>query len=139
MTQINAYLNLDGNCREVMSFYHECLGGELDLQTVAGSALEAECAEAMKDKILHASLTKDALLLMGSDMIGPDGYHKGTDIALSLNCSSDEEIKRFFTKLSAGGKILHELHVSFWGATFGVFNDKFGIRWMLNYDPKQKS
>ncbi len=138
MTQINAYLNFNGNCREVMEFYKTCLGGELLLQTIGGSPVEGQCPAGMKDQLLHASLTKGEIILMGSDMIGPDGFSKGNNISLSLNCSSEEEINSFFSKLSAGGKIIDPLKEQFWGATFGVFNDKFGIRWMLNYDKKQK-
>ena len=136
MTQINTYITFSGNCREAMTFYHECLGGDLDLQPIGGSPVEAECPTAMRDHILHAALTKDALLLMGSDMVGPEGYVKGNNVALSLTCRSEEEINRFFSKLSEGGKIIHPLRVEFWGATFGVFTDKFGIRWMLSYDKK---
>jgi PhnB protein len=134
MTQINAYLNFDGNCREAMNFYKECLGGELTLQTVEGSPVEAQCPAAMKHQILHSSLVKNGLVIMGSDMSGPEGITKGNNIALSLNCSSEEEINSFFSNLSAGGKIIDPLRQQFWGALFGVFNDKFGIRWMLNYD-----
>jgi PhnB protein len=137
MTQINAYINFDGNCREVMTFYKECLGGELNMQTVEGSPIEAQCPASMKQQILHASLMKDDLVIMGSDMQEPGGFTKGNNIALSLSCSSDEEIKTFFSKLSEGGKISHNLMQSFWGATFGVLTDKYGIRWMLNYDKNQ--
>jgi PhnB protein len=139
MTQINAYINFDGNCREAMKFYKDCLGGELALQTVEGSPIEAQCPAEIKHQILHASLMKDGLVLMGSDMQGPEGFIKGNSIALSLSCSSEEEIKTFFTNLSKGGVISHELMQSFWGATFGVLTDKFGIRWMLNYDKNQEA
>jgi PhnB protein len=138
MTQINAYLNFNGNCREAMNFYKECLGGELALQTVGGSPIEAQCPAAMKNQVLHASLINDALLLMGSDMTGPEGFIKGNTMALSLNCSTEEEINTFFSNLSRDGKIIHPLRVEFWGAIFGVFTDKFGIRWMLNYDKTAK-
>lgn len=137
MTHINAYLNFDGNCREAMNYYKDCLGGELALQTVEGSPIEAQCPSGIKHHILHASLMKDGLVLMGSDMQGPEGFVKGNSIALSLNCSSDEEINTFFKNLSEGGKIVHNLNQSFWGATFGVVTDKFEVRWMLNYDKKQ--
>lgn len=140
MTQINAYLNFNGNCREAMSFYKECLGGELSMQTVEGSPIEAQCPSAIKHQILHATLAKDELVLMGSDMQEPgDDFTKGNNIALSLNCSSDEEIKTFFSNLSEGGKISHALKEEFWGATFGVLTDKYGIRWMLNYDKNLKA
>ena len=75
---------------------------------------------------------------MGSDMVGPDGYIIGFSIALSLNCSSEDEISRFYTNLSEGGKIIDPLKVQFWGAMFGVISDKYGIRWMLMYDKNQQ-
>ena len=75
---------------------------------------------------------------MGSDMNAPGGYVKGNNISLSLICSSDDEINSFFKNLSAGGKIIDPLGVKFWGAVFGVLDDKYGIRWMLNYDKNQK-
>ena len=46
---------------------------------------------------------------------------------LCMNCSSAEEINSFFNNLSSDGKIIEPLHQSFWGATFGVITDKFGI------------
>ena len=134
MTHINAYINFDGNCREAMTFYKDCLGGELTLQTVEGTPMEAQSPPAMKQKILHASLAKGPLLLMGSDMAGPEGFVKGNHIALSLNCSSEEEIHQFFNALAAGGQVMHTISQQFWGGLFGVLTDRFGTRWMLNYD-----
>ena len=138
MTQINAYVNFSGNCREAMTFYKECLEGELTLQTVEGSPIEAQCPAAMKHQILHSTLMKDgSLLLMGSDMAGPEGITNGNNIALSVNCSSEKEINEFFSRLSDSGKIIDPLKEQFWGAIFGVLTDKFGIRWMFNYDKSQ--
>jgi PhnB protein len=56
-----------------------------------------------------------------------------------LNCNNEDEIKTYFSKLSAGGKISHPLKDEFWGSTFGMFTDKFGKVWMLNYEKKQSS
>lgn len=134
MAQINAYLNFNGNCREAMTFYKKCLGGELTVQTVEGSPIEFQCPPSMKHQVLHASLLKGNLVLMASDMIEPEGFIKGNTISLSLNCKSEREIKTFFARLSAGGRITHPLEKQFWGATFGVLTDKYGIKWMLNYD-----
>jgi len=137
MTNINAYIAFNGKCRDAMTFYKECLGGELTIQTFEESPMGAATPEAMKKQVLHASLAKGSLLLMGSDMVGPGGYVKGNDIALSLNCSSEEEINALYAGLGEGGKILDVLKVQFWGAMFGVVEDKFGIRWMLHYDENQ--
>jgi PhnB protein len=134
MTQINGYLNFNGNCREAMNFYRDCIGGELQLKTIAGSPIEAQCPTTMKDSILHSVLVKEDLVLMASDCIGPDGYTEGNNFSLCLNCSSEEEINKFYSSLSDGGEIIDPLKKQFWGSLFGVFTDKYGIRWMLNYD-----
>ncbi len=135
MTQINAYLTFDGNCREAMNFYKECLGGELVLNTVAGSAMEASCKPEHKDLIMHATLTNGGLLLMASDnLMSAERLTIGNDVTLSLNCSSDKEINTYFSKLAEGGEIEMPLMTQFWGATFGMLKDKYGKSWMLNYD-----
>ena len=138
MTQINAYLNFDNQCKEAMTFYKECLGGELTLQTIGDSPMGATCPEAMKAQILHATLINNGVVLMGSDMKGPDGFIQGSSMSLALNCSSEEEINKFYSSLSAGGKIMEPLKEQFWGALFAAFTDKFGVRWMLNYDKNKK-
>jgi PhnB protein len=134
MTQINPYLNFNGNCREVMTFYQDCLAADLTLQTIEGSPLEDQCPAAMKKQILHAVLQKGSVLLMASDMIGPDGFNKGNNFSLSLNCSTEDEIETIFANLSQGGQVTHPLAKQFWGGTFGVLTDKYGIKWILNYD-----
>ncbi len=138
MTQINSYLTFSGNCREAMNFYKECLGGELSLQTIGESPLANKLPAKMKECILHSTLTNDGLVLMGSDMVGDNGLTKGNAVSLMLNCSSEEEIKTCFEKLSAGGKKDHPLENSFWGALFGDLTDKFGNHWLLHFDKNSK-
>lgn len=136
MTQINSYLTFSGNCREAMTFYKECLGGELNFQTIGQSPLSHKMPKQMKDCILHSTLTKDALVLMGSDMVGEKGLVKGNTVSLSLNCTSEKEIKTCYAKLSEGGSADHVLEDSFWGAIFGDLTDKFGNHWILNFNKK---
>ena len=138
MTQINAYVGFNGKCSEAMTFYKECLGGDLFKQTVGESPMKDQCPAGSENDILHSSLTRNNIvMLMGTDMTGPEGYNKGNNIALSLNCSSEEEINTFFSNLSQGGKIIDDLKTQFWGAVFGVVKDKFDITWMFNYDKSQ--
>jgi len=138
-TQINAYVGFNGNCTEAMNFYKECLGGELMLQKIADSPIADQFPETMRNQILHSSLMKNGtLLLMATDCVAPGGFQHGNNVALSLNCSSEEEINTFYSKLSEGGKIIDSLKQQFWAAISGVFDDKFGIRWMLNYDKNQQ-
>ena len=136
-TTINAYVGFNGKCREAMTFYKECLGGELTLQTVEGTPMEAQCPASMKHHILHAALTKGSLVLMGTDMVHKEHVH-GNNVSLSVNCSSRAEIESFFRALQAGGEVLDPLADRFWGAIFGTVVDKYGIRWMFNFDKNQQ-
>ena len=138
MTQINSYLTFSGNCREAMNFYKECLGGELVLQTIGESPLADKMPAKMKDCILHSSLEKGALILMGTDCVPEGGLIKGNAVSLILNCSSEEEIRSYYEKLSANGKKTHPLEDTFWGALFGGLTDKYGNHWLLNYSKEQK-
>ena len=137
MTQANVYINFHGNCREAMSFYKECLNGELNLQTIEGSPIENQCPASMKNQIMHSTLTKGGIVIMATDMTGPDGFQQGNNISVMLNCSSEDEINNYFSKLSEGGKVIDPLGVKFWGGMFGVITDKFGICWMFHYDKNQ--
>ena len=136
MTVINSYLTFNGNCREAMTFYKACLGGELVFQTIGESPMADKMPAQMKEYILHSTLTKGQLILMGSDMVGDKGLTKGNSVSLSLNCSSEEEIKKCYANLSKDGEATHPLENTFWGALFGDLTDKFGNHWLLNYDKK---
>jgi PhnB protein len=138
MTQINSYLTFSGNCRAAMTFYKDCLGGELNFQTIGESPMADKLPEQMKNCILHSTLIKGNLVLMGSDMVPESGLIKGNAVSLSLNCSSEDEIKKCYEKLSLGGEATHPLENTFWGALFGDLTDKFGNHWLLNYEKNQK-
>ncbi len=131
-TQLIPYLNFNGQCREAMTFYQQCLGGELELQKIAESPMAAQMPSEMGAQILHSSLINAGITLMGSDCLGK-ALAQGNNVKLCLNCESEEQINSFFSKLSEGGNIQMQLHQSFWGATFGEVTDKFGLNWMLNY------
>lgn len=134
MAQIHSYLTFNGNCREAMLFYQKCLGGKLVLQTIGDSPLAKHMPVKMKEFILHSTLTKEELILMGSDMVAETGLIKGNAVSLSVNCRSEKEIRSFYKKLSAGGNADHPLENTFWGALFGDLTDKYGNHWLLNFD-----
>ncbi len=76
---------------------------------------------------------------MGAAMAGPEGFGKSNNIALSVNCSSEEEINSFFTKLAVGGNIINPLKPQFRGAIFVVVTNNFRVQWMFNYDRNRQS
>ncbi len=134
MTLLNPYLTFNGNCREAMTFYKECLGGELTFQTIGESPMADQMSSQMKDAILHSSLINGTLILMASDCVPDNGLMKGNSVSLCLNFTNEAEIRTCYALLSVGGKPTHPLENTFWGALFGGLTDKFGNHWLLNFD-----
>lgn len=130
---ISTYLTFGGNCREAMTFYQACLGGELSFQTVGESPLSSQLPDQMKHCILHARLTTNKLVLTGSDLVGEQGLLRGNAVSMMLNCASEDDTRAIYEKLSEEGKQSHPLEHTFWGALFGDLTDKFGNHWLLNF------
>ncbi len=138
MKRIDAYLFFEKECREAMTFYQECLGGDLSLMPIGESAAGDQMPPEKKDLIMHSSLTNGGVVLLAADNCMGGPLEKGKTMALTLNCSSDEELHNIYNKLSAGGKATHTPRVEFWGDTFGMLTDKFGVDWMLSYRPQDQ-
>jgi len=134
--QIQSYLTFNGNCRDAMNFYKSCLGGDLTFQTVGESPLSDHMPPQMKESILHATLTRGAMVLMGSDMVPQSGLVKGNAVSLSLQCTSEADIRDIYQQLSDGGHADHPIELSFWGALFGDLTDRYGNHWLLIYEKK---
>jgi len=137
MTKINAYLHFDGTCREAMEFYRSSIGGELKLMTIGESPMAARMPAAMHKKILHALLVADGFTLMASDMMGPEGIQRGNSVSLSLVSGDRQELETAFAKLSAGGKVTHQLQDEFFGL-HGALTDRYGIDWMFTFEDQKR-
>jgi PhnB protein len=131
MKFINPYLNFDGNTREAMQFYARVLGGELEVQSF-GDVGMADKPE-LKDRTMHASLTKGEIVIMASDTMPGMNFAPGNNVWININCESDEEIERLFKAMGEGGTVVMPLAEQFWGAKFGMLNDKYGMHWMFNF------
>ena len=90
MKQLNTYLTFNGNCKDAMTFYKECLGGELVLQTIGESPMAEKMPPQMKEYILHSSLTNGGFVIMATDCVPEQGLIKGNSVSLCLNFSSEE-------------------------------------------------
>jgi len=134
MKEITAYLHFNGNAREALTFYKECLGGELFFTTVEESAMASQMPVEIHGHIMHSVLKIGSLTIYGSDMVRPKGVTIGNHMSLFINCISQDEINRFYANLVRDGKPGQPLTEAFWGSIYGDLDDKFGINWMLNYD-----
>ncbi|OPB89246.1 VOC family protein [Elizabethkingia ursingii] len=146
MAQINVYLNFEGNCLEAFEFYKSVFGGEFPYVGKFSDmppSDEYPVNETDKNKIMHIALPiSQETILMGSDVTDntcKEGkFVKGNNIQLSVNTGSREEAEKIFNGISAGGQVTMPLQDTFWGAYFGMWTDKFGISWMVNYDDPAK-
>lgn len=133
MTQIHSYLTFNGNCLEAMRFYQACLGGELTLQTLGMSPFAAGMPDRMKSCIVQATLKQGAIVIMASDMVGENGLKSGNSVSMFINCSSEEEMRGYFQRLSEDGRSVYPIAKTHWDALFGQLTDKYGNSWLLSY------
>ena len=141
MATINPYINFNGNAEEAFTFYKSVFGGEFTRVARFKDMASAEfpVAENDAEKIMHIALPIGPNTLMGNDVPESMGRTNENEnrSKISINCESKEEVDRIFNGLSAGGNIEMPIGDSTWGSYFAMFRDKYGIEWMVNFDPKQ--
>jgi len=144
MAAVNPYLTFHGQCEAAFKFYESAFGTIVPFWSRFGDMPAQEgmppLADEYKNQIMHVSLPISAeTVIMGSDSLpGMGEYKNGNDFSVAIKAESKDEAKNLFEKLSEGGKVTMELQDTFWGAYFGMWEDKFGIQWMINYDDPEK-
>jgi PhnB protein len=132
-----------GNTEEAMNFYKSVFGGEFESFMRYSDVPGGEKMQAHNQKkIMHAALpisggqmimATDTLESMERNVVFGNNYH------ISLEAENEAEVDKIFAALSAGGTVEVPLNKTFWGAYFGMFADKFGVQWMINYTYPKKS
>lgn len=137
---LNIYLTFDGNCRDAFEFYRSVFGGDFAAYpTFADAPPDMPVADEQKDRIMHVSLPVGDGVLMGSDTSAfAPPLSVGNNFSISIVAESRAHCDEMFAKLSAGGSISMELQETFWGSYYGMWTDRFGINWMVNYDLAQE-
>jgi PhnB protein len=134
---LTAYITLNGNTEEAFNFYKTALGAEIvNIQRFSDTPQGGQMSDADKQKIMHVALEgPNGIKLMGSDYIDFMGepFVAGNNFSLSLHPDSEELSDKLFNNLSAGGTIIVPMAKAPWGDYFGMFVDKFGIKWMVNH------
>jgi PhnB protein len=130
--EISTYLLFDGQCEAAFKFYAECLGGKIEAMLPhAGTPAEASVPPEMRNKILHARLTVDGQVLMGSDC-PPGRYDVPKGFSVSLQVKDPAEAERIFHALAENGQVKMPIQKTFWASRFGMAVDRFGTPWMIN-------
>jgi len=139
MAQINPYINFNGNAEEAFNFYRSVFGGEFAkiMRFKDMSGPEFPVAENEADKIMYIALPIGQNILMANDVPESMGRTNENEnrSKISISAESREEADKLFSGLSAGGQIEMPMADSPWGSYFGMFRDKYGIEWMVDFDP----
>jgi PhnB protein len=137
MATINPHINFNGNAEEAFNFYKSVFGGEIAtiVRLKDLSSPEFPVAENDANKIMHIALPIGKNSLMGNDVPESMGRVNENEnrSKIVISAESREEADKLFSGLSAGGSIEVPIGDSPWGSYFGMFRDKFGIEWMVDF------
>jgi PhnB protein len=141
MAHINPHINFNGNAEEAFNFYKSVFSGEFEkvIRFKDISSPEYPVAENEANKIMHIALPIGKSILMANDVpeiLGRTNENENRS-KIVITAGSKEEADKIFNGLSAGGQIEMPIADSPWGSYFGMFRDKYGIEWMVDFNPKK--
>ena len=140
MARVSTYLNFPRCTEEAFGFYRSVFGGDFngpmhrfgDMPPAEG---QPPLAEADRQLVLHVELPiLGGHVLMGTDAPESMGFtvKPGNQVNINLEPDTRAEADRLFNGLSAVGVVEMAMQDMFWGAYFGSFADRFGVRWMID-------
>lgn len=142
MALINVHLNYNGNAEEAFTFYKSVFGGEFTKITRLKDLESPDFPVDEKDanKIMHIALPIGNNTLMANDVPSFMGLvnEQENRSKIAVSAESKEEADKLFNGLSAGGTVEMPIQDSPWGSYFGMFRDKYGIEWMIDFDSNSK-
>ncbi len=124
MLSCTPFLLFDGNCAEAMTFYHQCLGGELTLTKLGDTPMKDMFPPEKHNRLINANLKS--------------GAKQGDTYAIFVIGEGYDELKAVFDKLAEGAKKdrFQELHDLPFG-TYGQFYDRYGVHWIFKGEKKE--
>lgn len=142
MATINPYINFNGNAEEAFNFYKSVFGGEFKeivrFKDIASDEFPVPEKEA--NKIMRIVLPIGSNVLIANDV--PESLGRVSEdenrSKIAITADSQEEAEKLFNGLSSGGTVEMPMGESPWGSNFAMFRDKYGIEWIVEYNPDNK-
>lgn len=143
MPTIHPYINFNGNAEEAFTFYQSVFGGEITViarfKDMAGPEFSVPENEANKVLRIVLPIGKNTLIANDVPEIMGRVNENENRSKISIDAESREEADRIFNGLSEGGSVEMPMANSPWDSYFGMFRDKFGIEWTVEFDPRKNS
>jgi PhnB protein len=140
MRTINHWINFNGNAEEAFTFYKSVFGGEFTkvvrFKDLASAEFPVAENEANKIMTIALPIGKHNVLLANDvpEFMGRVNENENRS-KIVVSAESTEEADQIFNGLSAGGDVEGPIGDSPWGTYAGMFRDKFGIEWIVEFDP----
>jgi PhnB protein len=140
MRTINPWINFNGNAEEAFTFYKSVFGGEftkvIRFKDLASAEFQVDEKEANKIMTIALPIGKHNVLMANDvpEFMGPVNESENRS-KIVVSAESKDEADQVFNGLSAGGDIEGPIGDSPWGTYAGMFRDKYGIEWMVEFDP----
>ena len=140
MKAINPWINFNGNAEEAFIFYKSVFGGEftkvIRFKDLASAEFPVAEKEANKIMTIALPLGKHNMLIANDvpEFMGRVNEAENRS-KIAVSAESREEADQIFNGLSAGGEVEGPIGDSPWGTYAGMFRDKYGIEWIVEFDP----
>ncbi len=128
---LQVHLTFTGNCKTAFEFYQQCIGGELELHTLAQQADAKLLPDSAKELVLQASLHHKNWSLHGSDLVSEKGRIIGNAVTIVLISETEKEARNYYSKLVRHGVATHPLKRNKAGVLYGDLTDGFHNNWII--------
>jgi PhnB protein len=137
MLKTTPFLLFDGNCSEAMTFYHQCLGGDLDITKLSDTPMKDMLPPEKHDRVINAYLKSGNIEISATDWMASPEFDpvQGNTTAIFVTGETYDQLRAVFDKLKDGDNNtrLQDLHEMPFGI-YGQFYDKYGVQWIFKTD-----
>ena len=140
MRTINPWINFNGNAEEAFTFYRSVFGGEfgkiLRFKDLASDEFPVPEDEGNKIMRIALPIGKHNLLIANDvpAFLGRVSEEENRS-KIAVSAESREEAEKIFNGLSAGASVDGPIGEGPWGTYGGMLRDKYGIEWIVEFDP----
>jgi PhnB protein len=133
LRELVPYIHLDGEAAEAIATYERVLGAQLLASSRYAEMPGADFPPEVRERIMHAALRIGSSTLMVSDTApGMPVLARGGHVQILIDFGDEGSMNEPFAQLAEGGRVVMPLAETFWNATFGVLEDRFGVRWLFH-------
>jgi PhnB protein len=133
MISLTPFLLFEGTCADAMTFYQNCLGGELTVMRLGDTPMKDSAPSALHERVVYARLRSEALELNATDWLHPVRMPRpGNTVGLYLSGDADDRFRQIFDSLSVGAdpELLDSLRREPFGM-YGHLADRYGVHWFF--------